>query len=113
MTEIFAIAQTTPPASEGVANYLLKAAEGEIYRRASEHADQWKAFWQHPVATPAEIASSLGANAGKWFALAAINKQSFLTAQQVLGVEIIDPLYLTSPQNVTVNPDGTVTISSV
>jgi hypothetical protein len=113
MTEIFPIEQTTPPVAEGVANYLLKAAEGEIFRRAAEHVEQWKQFWQHPTATPANVAASMGQNAGRWFAIAAINKQSFLQAEQVLGVQIIDPLFLTTPQNVTVHSDGSATLSAI
>ncbi len=115
MPDIFpVIPETTPPVSEAIAAGLLKEIEQECKRRIGQHGDWWRAFWQSTEATPQEISDAMNGSAGLFFAIATVNKNHILAVCQMLGKtpeELgVDPVCLTTPQNVTINQDGTATI---
>lgn len=115
MPDIFpVIPETTPPVSEAIAAGLLREIEQECKRRIGQHCDWWRAFWQSTQATPQEICDKMNGSAGLFFGIASVNKNHILAVCQMLGKtpeELgVDPVCLTTPQNLTINQDGTATI---
>ena len=115
MPDIFpVIPETTPPVSEAIAAGLLREIEAECNRRFGQHVDWWQAFWQSEEATPDEIAAAMNGSAALFFGIATVNKNHILAVCQMLGKtpeELgVDPECLSTPQNVTINQDGTATI---
>jgi hypothetical protein len=113
--EIFpVIPETAPPVAERIAADLLRDIEQECQRRIGQHCDWWRAFWQSTEATPQEICDKMNSSAGLFFGIATVNKNHILAVCQMLGKtpeELgVDPECLSTPQNVTINPDGTATI---
>lgn len=117
MSTIFpTIPETQPPVAERIAAGLLREVEAEATRRVGQHVDWWRAFWESPEATPAEIASAMGASGGLFFGIASVNMGHITAVAQMLGrttLEIgVPEECLHTPQAVTVNPDGSVTIGA-
>jgi len=115
MSTIFpAITETKPPVAESIAAGLLREVEAEAARRVGQHVDWWRAFWESPEATPAEIASAMGASGALFFGIASVNMGHITAVAQMLGktpVAIGVPVEcLHTPQAVIVNQDGSVTI---
>jgi hypothetical protein len=113
--EIFpVIPETAPPVAERIAADLLRDIEQECQRRIGQHCDWWRAFWQSAEATPQEICDKMNGSAGLFFGIASVNKNHILAVCQMLKKtpeELgVDPVCLTTPQNVTINQDGTATI---
>lgn len=108
------VPKTQPPVAESIAAGLLREVESEAARRVSQHVDWWRAFWQSNEATPEEIAAAMNGSAALFFGIASINKGHISAVAQMLGKtpqELGVPVEcLTTPREVTVNPDGSVTI---
>lgn len=117
MAQIFpVIPETKPPVAEAIAAGLLREIEAEARRRVGQHVDWWRAFWKSTEATPQQIASAMNGSAGLFFLISRINMQHITATAQLLGKtpqELGVPVEcLSSPETVTVNPDGSVTIGS-
>ena len=107
------IPETKPPVAESIAAGLLREVDAEAQRRAGQHVDWWRAFWESPEATPVEIAAAMGPSAGIFFGVASINVSHIQSVATMIGKPITDFMpeaCLTTPVTVTVNPDGTVAI---
>ena len=108
------IPDTQPPVAQRIAAGLLREVDNEAARRVGQHVDWWRAFWESPEATPAEIASAMGASGGLFFGIASVNMGHITAVAQMLGKTPVDigvPVEcLSTPQAVTVNQDGSVTI---
>ena len=108
------IPDTKPPVAESIAAGLLREVDAEAARRVGQHVDWWRAFWQSPESTPAEIAAAMGSSAGLFFGVASVNIQHIAGVAQMLGKTPVDigvPVEcLSTPVAVTVNPNGSVTI---
>jgi len=104
---------TTIPPAKGIASGLLDSIDREASRRAGEHVDAWRAFWQSPEATPQQIADEMGVSAGLFFGIAGANITHINEVALLIGKTAADFMpaeCLTTAKPVTVNPDGTVTI---
>ena len=110
------IQETLPPVDERIASGLLREVDAEAARRVGQHVDWWRAFWQSPEATPAEIASAMGASGALFFGIASVNMGHITAVAQMLGKTPVDigvpAECLSTPRLVTVNPDGSVTIGA-
>lgn len=117
MATIFpVIPETKPPIAESIASGLLREVESEATRRVGQHVDWWRAFWQSSEATPDEIAAAMSGSAAAFFGIASINMGHIAAVAQMLGKTPQDlgvPVEcLTTPREVTVNSDGSVTIGA-
>lgn len=108
------IPETQPPVDERIAAGLLREVEAEATRRVGQHVDWWRAFWQSPEATPDEIAAAMNGSAALFFGIASVNKAHIAAVAQMLGkttAELgIPDECMTTPREVTINPDGSVSI---
>jgi hypothetical protein len=57
------IPDAKPPVAETIAAGLLRQVEQEALRRAGEHIDGHRAFWESPEATPQQIADAMNGSA--------------------------------------------------
>lgn len=108
------IPETKPPVAESIAAGLLHAVDAEAARRAGQHVDLWRAFWESPEATPEEIAAAMGNSAAMFFGVASINVAHIDEVAKLVGKTAADFMpeeCLSTPQTVTINPDYTVTIT--
>lgn len=113
--EIFpSIPETQPPVAERIAADMLRSVEAECVRRVGQHVDWWKAVWESSEATPEEIIAAMGSSAALFFTIASVNKHQIATVAKVLGKSTaelgVPDKCMTTPQTVTLNPDGTATI---
>jgi len=108
------IPETLPPVSERIAAGLLREVEAEAARRVGQHVDWWRAFWQSDEATPGEIAEAMNGSAALFFGIASVNRGHIEAVAAMLGKTAeqlgVPAECLTTPREVTVNPDGSVTI---
>jgi len=114
-TSIFPhVPETLPPVAERIAVDMLRIIDAECLRRIGNHADWWSAVWESEEATPEEIVAAMGSSAALFFTIASVNKQQIATVAQVLGKSTaelgVPDKCMTTPQTVTLNPDGTATI---
>lgn len=104
-----------PTQAQLAAAELLNKVNSEIARRAGEHIDGWRAIWEHPAATAAEIAQQMNGDAEKFFRLSEANLQAIVAMALIVGRPVTDfvPLkYTTRPQTVTFIGGGYVRIGS-
>jgi hypothetical protein len=108
------IPETRPPVAESIAAGLLREVEAEAARRVGQHIDWWRAFWQSSEATPEQIAAAMNGSAALFFGIASVNKGHIIAVAQMLGKTPeqlgVPTECLTTPREVTINPDGSVTI---
>lgn len=108
------IPETQPPVAERIAADMLRLVDAECRRRIGDHADWWAAVWESPEATASEIVAAMGSAAALFFTIASVNKQQIATVAHVLGkttAELgVPDKCMSTPQTVTLNPDGTATI---
>lgn len=108
------IPETLPPVAERIAADMLRLVDAECRRRIGDHADWWAALWESKEATPAEIVAAMGSSAALFFTIASVNKAQIATVAKVLGkttAELgVPDKCMTTPQNVTLNSDGTATV---
>jgi hypothetical protein len=98
------------------ADELLRKVKSEIDRRAGEHIDGWRAFWEHPEASPQAIADAMNGDAVRWLALARLNLQHIAGYAQLLGKsldEFVPPKYQGSPAMVTTLANGYIQIGNI
>ena len=115
--EIFpSIPETQPPVAERIAADMLRSVEAECVRRVGYHVDSWKAIWESDEATPDEICSAMNGSAAMFFGIASINKAQIAAVAQMLGKTTeelgVPAKCMTTPREVTVNSDGSVTIGA-
>jgi hypothetical protein len=104
-----------PSQAQLAAAELLGKVNSEIARRAGEHIDGWRAMWEHPQATAAEIATQMNGDAERFFRLAESNLQAIAAMALIVGRPVTDfvPIkYTTRPQAVTFLGNGYVRIGS-
>lgn len=107
---------TTIPVAKQIAHTQLLEVEKELDRRVGMHRDLYNAFWNSEEATPEEIALEMGTDGGLWFISAQLNVEHIATFCEQSGLNIIEVLgaeYLTRPKEVTINPDGTLTLTDL
>jgi hypothetical protein len=108
------IPEIMPPVADRIAADMLRLVDAECRRRIGNHIDWWSAIWESPEATPQEIVAAMGSSAALFFTIASVNKQQIATVAQVLKkttAELgVPDKCMTTPQTVTLNPDGTATI---
>lgn len=108
------IKETQPPVAERIAADMLRLVDAECRRRIGNHADWWSAVWESEEATPQEIVAAMGTSAALFFTIASVNKHQIATVAKVLGKSTaelgVPDKCMTTPQTVTLNPDGTATI---
>jgi len=103
------------PAQQAAAE-LLSTVDSELSRRASEHEDGWRAFWE-PVGgiTTEQIADAMSTDGGLWLQLSRANLEHIATYAGMIGRTLDDYLPTecqSSLHPVTVNPDGSLTIET-
>ena len=106
---------TATPAQQAAAE-LLATVDRELSRRASEHEDGWRAFWEPAggVITQ-QIANAMGTDGGLWLQLSRANLEHIATYAGMVGRTLNDYLPAecqSSLHPVTVNPDGSLTIET-
>ncbi len=103
----------TPSQAQMAADELLRKVRSEIDRRAGEHIDGWRAFWEHPQASPQDIADAMNGDAVRWLALARLNLQHIADYAQLLGKsldEFVPVKYQQSPREVITLTNGYIQI---
>jgi len=115
----------TATQAQMAADELLRKVSGELDKRAGEHIDGWRAFWEHPEATPQAIADAMNGDAVRWLMLARLNVQHIAAYIDEINKTILDPAkklsldnyipakYRTSPRQVTLLANGYITIGAV
>ena len=106
----------TPTQAQLAADELLRKVRLELDRRAGEHIDGWRAFWEQTGADPQAIADAMNGDAVRWFTLGRKNLEHIATYAVMVGRTLDDyvPLkYQSSPVPVTFLPNGYVQIGSV
>ena len=104
-----------PTQAQLAAAELLSKVNSEIVRRAGEHIDGWRAIWEHPAATAAEIAQQMNGDAEKFFRLSEANLQAIVAMAQIVGrpgTDFVPVKYTQRPQAVTFIGNGYVQIGS-
>jgi len=97
------------------ADELLRKVQSELDRRAGEHIDGWRAFWEQPGADPQAIADSMNGDAVRWFTLARKNLEHIASYAEMVGRTLNDYVpqqYQSSPVPVTFLANGYVQIGS-
>ena len=117
MTDGIFQTQPIPQATQAqmAADELLRKVRSEIDRRAGEHIDGWKAFWEHPQAAPQAIADAMNGDAVRWLALARLNLQHVAAYAQLLGKsldEFVPVKYQASPVEVVTLTNGYIQIGT-
>ena len=112
----------TPSQAQMAADELLRKVRSEMERRAGEHIDGWRAFWEHPEAAPQAIADAMNGDAVRWLTLARLNVAHITAYIVEINKTISDPdkqlklddyvpaKYRSSPRQVTLLPNGYITI---
>ena len=106
----------TPTQAQLAADELLRKVRLELDRRAGEHIDGWRAFWEQAGADPQAIADAMNGDAVRWFTLGRKNLEHIATYAVMVGKTLDDyvpPKYQSSPVPVTFLPNGYVQIGSV
>lgn len=110
------IPETLPPVAERIAADMLRSVEVECARRVGQHVDWWTAVWESPEATPDEICAAMNGSAALFFGIASANKAQIAAVAQMLGKTTeelgVPAKCMTTPREVTVNQDGSVTIGT-
>ena len=109
------IPNAKPPVADTIAAGLLRQVEQEAMRRAGEHIDGHRAFWESPEATPQQIADSMNGSAVLFLKIARANVEHLAAVAAIIGKPIdnlLPPQYQTSPQTVTFLPNGYVQIGN-
>lgn len=102
-----------PSQAKLAAAELIGKVNSEIIRRAGEHIDGWRAFWEHPQATASEIANEMNGDAEKFFRLSEANLQAIAGMATIVGRPLSDFVpaqYQSRPQTVTFIGGGYVRI---
>ena len=103
------------PAQQAAAE-LLATVDSELSRRALEHEDGWRAFWEPDGGvTTQQIADAMGTNGGLWLQLSRANLEHIATYAGMVGRTLDDYLPTecqSSLHPVAVNPDGSLTIGT-
>jgi len=106
----------SPTQAQLAADELLRNVRQELDRRANEHIDGWRAFWEQAGADPQAIADAMNGDAVRWFTLARKNLEHIATYAQMVGKTLDDYVpqkYQSSPVPVTFLASGYVQIGSV
>jgi uncharacterized protein YdbL (DUF1318 family) len=104
-----------PPVVDAIAGGLLRAVEQEALRRAGEHIDGYRAFWESTEATPQQIADAMNGSAALFLKIARANVEHLAAVAAIIGKpldNLLPPQYQTSPQTVTFLTTGYVQIGS-
>jgi hypothetical protein len=103
------------PAQQAAAE-LLATVDSELSRRASEHEDGWRAFWEPAGGiTTQQIADAMSTDGGLWLQLSRANLEHIATYAGMVGRTLDDYLPTecqSSLHPVTVNPDGSLKIET-
>lgn len=103
------------PAQQAAAE-LLATVDSELSRRASEHEDGWRAFWEPTGGiTTQQIADAMSTDGGLWLQLSRANLEHIATYAGMVGRTLDDYLPTecqSSLHPVTVNPDGSLKIET-
>lgn len=106
---------TATPAQQAAAE-LLATVDSELSRRASEHEDGWRAFWEPAGGiTTQQIADAMSTDGGLWLQLSRANLEHIATYAGMVGRTLDDYLPTecqSSLHPVTVNPDGSLKIET-
>jgi hypothetical protein len=109
------IPENKPPVAETIAAGLLRQVEQEALRRAGEHIDGHRAFWNSTEATPQQIADAMNGSAVLFLKIARANVEHLAAVAAIIGKPLENLLpteYQSSPQTVTFLPNGYVTIGN-
>jgi hypothetical protein len=104
-----------PTQAQLAADELLRKVRSELDRRAGEHIDGWRAFWEHSEAEPQAIADAMNGDAVRWFSLSRKNLEHIAAYAVMVGKTLDDYVptkYQSSPQSVTFLANGYVQIGS-
>ena len=107
------IPDSRPPVAEAIAAGLLRQVEQEALRRAGEHIDGHRAFWESPEASPQQIADAMNGSAVLFLKIARANVEHLASVAAIIGKPLdalLPPQYQTSPQTVTFLDTGYVQI---
>ena len=113
---IFPDPRPTATPAQQAASELLATVDSELSRRASEHEDGWRAFWEPAGGiTTQQIADAMSTDGGLWLQLSRANLEHIATYAGMIGRTLDDYLPTecqSSLHPVTVNPDGSLTIET-
>jgi hypothetical protein len=108
------IPDTTIPASQVVANRLLKQLNEQLESRVNIHKGSFFDFWQNNEATPDDILEGMGDKAGLWLEAARENVSHLHRLALLVGKTVADYLpseILEPPRAFVEHDDGTVTLA--
>jgi len=113
---IFPDPRPTATPAQQAASELLATVDSELSRRASEHEDGWRAFWEPAGGiTTQQIADAMSTDGGLWLQLSRANLEHIATYAGMVGRTLDDYLPTecqSSLHPVTVNPDGSLKIET-
>ena len=125
MTDVFQTQPIPQPTqAQLAADELLRKVRSELDRRAGEHIDGWRAFWEQSGAEPQDIADAMNGDAVRWLTLARLNVAHIAAYIVEINKTISDPdkqlklddyvptKYQSSPHTVTFLTNGYVQIGT-
>ena len=116
MTDVFQTQPIPQPTqAQLAADELLRKVRSELDRRAGEHIDGWRAFWEQSGAEPQDIADAMNGDAVRWFSLGRKNLEHIAAYAVMVGKTLDDYVptkYQSSPQTVTFLANGYVQIGT-
>tara|TARA_R110000868_G_scaffold27599_1_gene104474 strand:+ start:159 stop:506 length:348 start_codon:yes stop_codon:yes gene_type:complete len=105
---------TTPPASQLVAQNLLRQINEQLESRVNIHKGAWFDFWQNSTATPDDILENMGTSAALWLNAARENVTHLHRLALLVGKTVADYLpteMLNPPREFVTHQDSTVTLT--
>ncbi len=114
--QLIDIPKSKPTAAELAAQSIIDSINAEIAHRVSVHKTAWETLWTNSRegATPAAILAAMGDRAGLVFAFSRANLEHIAACAALVGkqpTEFLPAEYWSTPQAITVQPAGTVTLS--
>lgn len=113
MSKLIPDINTAPPSEVTAAQQIVDTANNVIPNLTGTLNELFASFYNnHEGATPQQIALALGPRAAAVFAVSAATVQYIVGVSQQLGRDhgLLD-IVVNPPYNITVNSDGTVTLS--
>lgn len=104
-----------PPASKLAADSIIEAINSEIKHRVEVHKIAWETLWENnrDGATPEAILEQMGTKAALMFAFSKANLEHIAACAALVGkqpTDFIAAKYLSSPRELVIHADGTVTL---
>lgn len=114
---IIPLPEPTPPTpAQRAAIAQLSRVNSAGYESVARHKELYRAFWDDPQATPAEILAEMGTNAALYLASANASIAQIESLAIIAGStldDVLPPEHREPRMPITVHDDGTVTIEQL